>query len=747
MNNKVELLAPAGCEENFYGAINHGADAVYLGLSAFSARKNAGNFTFERLRFVVAYAHLFGVKVYVAVNTVIKNNELGQYFEHIKKALEIGVDAFIIQDLFLGRKLKSYFPNITLHLSTQAGINNLDGAKQAVSYGFSRVILARETPFEEIKKIASIVETEVFVQGALCTCLSGHCYFSSFIGGLSGNRGACRQPCRKLYKYVGKNIQDNMRYALSLSDLSITDKLQDLVNAGVMSFKIEGRMRSFEYVCASCDLYSDLLNGMPLSRAKYENLKRTYNRGGYTEGLGFGQGKEFISDKIQNHAGSIVGVVSAIKGNELILSSLKHKIAVGDCFKVITDGVETGHAMAVEKNGRVCVLFKEGARAGSKLAITKDVSLTSKYKEKQKLHVVEVRATANVGERLMLTINGREYYSDYVVTEAITSSVTKTEIKNNLRKKDVYPFEVIASCSLGGSVFIPKKVMNELRSRAYEDYFYSFATQNVKEFKNEDIISNFACNSVLNNGQCEQITVISNDFGFSKFSGISNLVFCPENYNDEKQFEQFFAQSKKFEGASTYLYVPAFLTSADEKIIAKNLAGFDGIYCESASGMFLARRYKKKFFAGIEMNVTNNLTFNSILSEGANEIALSKELSANEIYKMNEGYVLSLGDIKVMSLIYCPFSKTCSTCKVPSSFTLKDCASREFKVRRYKISQCRFEVYNEKPIKSKFNFTKQIFDFTTYNKNEVNEMIAVYLKGKTNCSLTFTAGNLSKGVE
>ena len=157
MQNSVELLAPCGCEQNFYGAINYGANAIYLGLSDFSARKNAGNFTLDKLKYYVCYAHMFNVKVYVAVNTVIKNGELNKYFKTIGEAYKCGIDAFIVQDLFLGRTLKKLFPGINLHLSTQAGINNLEGAKQAVSYGFSRVILARETQISEIKQIAQFV--------------------------------------------------------------------------------------------------------------------------------------------------------------------------------------------------------------------------------------------------------------------------------------------------------------------------------------------------------------------------------------------------------------------------------------------------------------------------------------------------------------------------------------------------------------------------------------------------------------
>lgn len=746
MRNDVELLAPAGCEENFYGAVNFGADAVYLGLSDFSARKNAGNFTLDRLNFILSYAHLFGVKVYVAVNTVIKNDELKNYFELIKSAYLAGVDAFIVQDLFLGRTLKSLFPNITLHLSTQAGINNVDGAKQALSYGFSRVILARETSLEEIKKITQIIETEVFVQGALCTCFSGHCYFSSFIGGLSGNRGACRQPCRKLYKYEGKGIQDEMRYALSLADLSVQNRLKDLITAGVKSLKIEGRMRSFEYVCAACDFYNSLLLDDEISRLKNENLKRTYNRGGYTEGLAFGQKKNFISDKIQNHAGSVIATVSAIKGNELVLSGLKHKIAVGDCFKILTSGYETGHAMAVEKNGKVCVLFREKAFVGSELSITKDVSLTEKYQNKQKLHPVTVNVTANVGEPLKLTLNGIEYLSDFIVAQALTSSVTKSEIKENLRRVDKYPFEVTPSCSLDGKVFIPKKVMNELRARAYSDYFNSFANQNVKIDKIACFNFDFDSFYATNNSSLNEVTVISSDFSFQSFTGLKNLVFCPNDYNDSELFEKFFAQTQKF-NCEKFLYLPPFLNQKDESIFVSKLDGFDGIYSECASGLFLAKRYKKKFFGGVELNVTNNFTYNALKAEGAYEISLSKELSKQEIANMNSGYVLTFGNIKIMSLMYCPLKKNCKSCKQNDFFTLKDGSSREFKVRRYKLSECRFEVYNEKMLRSKFTFAKQIFDFTTLTGKEINELLNIYLNNQKNEKYTFTSGNLIKGVE
>ena len=745
MQNSVELLAPCGCEQNFYGAINYGANAIYLGLSDFSARKNAGNFTLDKLKYYVCYAHMFNVKVYVAVNTVIKNGELNKYFKTIGEAYKCGIDAFIVQDLFLGRTLKKLFPGINLHLSTQAGINNLEGAKQAVSYGFSRVILARETQISEIKQIAQFVETEVFIHGALCTCFSGHCYFSSFIGGMSGNRGACRQPCRKLYKYQGKNIHDDYRYALSLSDLCLSSRLQELIDAGVKSFKIEGRMRSFEYLCAACDFYRELIDTQNISRTKFENLKRTYNRGGYTEGLAWGQRKNFISDKIQNHAGSVIARVSQIKGNELVLSSLKHKIVVGDCFKIITNGFETGSAIATLKNGKISVVFKQKAFVGSELAITKDASLEQKYRESKKLFRVNAILDAEIGKKLCLTVNGQEYFSEYEPTEAISSPCTKSEIKENLRKVDKYPFEVYASCNLNGSLFIPKKVMNELRARAYGEYFNTFTyldkTQKVAD-NNCDFDINYEDNSIANS---RGITVIGQDFSFKKFKGITNVIFCPEDYSDQKQFERFFSQTSALT-CEKYLYLPPFITANDEKIIANVVGNFDGVYGESASCLFLANRYKKKFFGGIELNVTNNLSYDALVEAGASEVCLSKELNIKELQSMKDGWTLTYGDIKIMSLIYCPFSKRCGDCSASSLFTLCDSDGRKFKVRRFKLSSCRFEVYNEAKLKSKFDFNKKIFDFTTLSGKEIDNLIDDYFNNTNNNSNNFTSGNLVKGV-
>ena len=220
----LEILAPAGNADCANAAIDNGANAVYLGYNKFSARQSAENFDETALCAIVTKAHFCGAKVYVAMNTLIKEDELDDFVSTVSCIWNCGVDAVILQDVLLGKTLKSQNPQLVLHLSTQAGVCSVEGAKFARECGFSRVILARETPLTEIAKIAEIMETEAFVQGALCTCFSGQCYFSSFIGGNSGNRGRCKQPCRKRYSY-NRNGNTEQNYALSLSDLCVGEEI------------------------------------------------------------------------------------------------------------------------------------------------------------------------------------------------------------------------------------------------------------------------------------------------------------------------------------------------------------------------------------------------------------------------------------------------------------------------------------------------------------------------------------------
>ena len=350
-----EILAPAGDKNSAFAAINAGADAVYMGLKQYSARSSAENFDYDSLEEICAYAHAFGVKIYVAMNTLVKDGEIEDFLNGITEAHNRGADAIILSDIFLGKYLKENCPDLNLHLSTQAGVCNVYAARLAKEYGFSRVILSRETDIEDIKAIAEEIETEVFVQGALCTCFSGQCYLSSFAGGNSGNRGKCKQPCRKKYVLEGAAETDPL-YRLSLSDLCVGEGIKKLIDAGVYSFKIEGRMRRPEYVAAAVGYYKKLIENSA-QNSDLSALKRTYNRGNYTKGLAFGQGKSFLSPLVQGHIGEYVGTVKVENGKFICYSP--QKFVKGDGFKILRDGKEIAGATYLSAAGSFCRPVKD----------------------------------------------------------------------------------------------------------------------------------------------------------------------------------------------------------------------------------------------------------------------------------------------------------------------------------------------------------------------------------------------------
>ena len=279
----MELLSPAGSPESVIAAVQNGADAVYLGFGDFNARRGAHNFTPEEFEKAVRYCHLRNCRVYVTMNTLINDREIGAAVNAARLASETGADAILVQDLGLAKVLRRVVPDIPLHASTQMSIHNLAGAEAAAQMGMTRVVLARELSLEEIRFISrhASVETEVFVHGALCFCHSGQCYLSAMIGRRSGNRGMCAQPCRMQYS-LGGRMDD---YPLSLKDNCLADRLQELEDAGVACIKIEGRMKRPEYTGIVTGVYSKLLHEKraPLPEER-ELLTRTFSRNGFTQG-------------------------------------------------------------------------------------------------------------------------------------------------------------------------------------------------------------------------------------------------------------------------------------------------------------------------------------------------------------------------------------------------------------------------------------------------------------------------------
>ena len=720
----IELLAPAGNEECFFAAVNNGADAVYLGLSSFSARKNAANFNEENIGYFVSYAHAVGVKVYVALNTIVKDGELSDFIKTAGVALSAGADALIIQDIFLGKVLKEIYPDCVIHLSTQAGINNLGGAKLAKEYGFSRVILARETKISEIKKIAEEIETEIFVHGALCSSFSGHCYLSSFIGGNSGNRGLCKQPCRK--KYAIETKVGGGEYSFSLADLKLDNKIDEIISSGVASVKIEGRMRTKEYVAAAVRLYR---NAIDKKTADISEIRRTYNRGDYTKGYVFGIDKNIVSDKIQNHCGEFFGKVAKVFKDKITVESSRLS-AIGDGFKILRNGFETGNAVCLAKGRDLA--FKGDVKIGDDVMITRDALLSDKLDSvSEKRKKIKVEAYFAEGEKPKLVTNGISVEDENVLEKAKTSPLTKEQIEDNLHKTDKYPFEIEPCVNVKGNPFIVKSKLNKMRSELYQKVFM----QSVKPLKITDKHFNFLTNYSPSYGG-----VVLSD-GFVKVPENYAFVLRPVSYDDEENIKIILDKID----ADKFLFVPSFLPENDEKRIRELLSLFDGIYADGLSGIGLWKNSSKKIIVGSGLNAFNSVDFYYLNKLGITDIVYSKELSKKESDSITaNGYLFTFGEVKLAEFLYCPFKRDCAKCKRGNSFSVTDETGHKFVLSRYKINgRCRFELLNGDIIKfakNDYNF----FNFTGFSEKEIQAV----LNGDelSDGKYGFTSGNLKRGI-
>lgn len=293
MNNKPEILAPAGSMESLIAAVRCGANAVYLGTKGINARRGATNFTFEELKQAVEYCHARDVKIYLALNILISDSERELAYKTVEAGLSLGVDAFIIQDLGLAKIIHSHFPTARMHASTQCSVNSPEGFKALEKMGFVRAVLPREMSLDEIREIrqATDMELEMFVHGALCMCVSGQCYLSAVLGGRSGNRGLCAQPCR-----LGFSADASRSCDLSLKDLSLIGNINEIAQAGVVSLKIEGRMKRPEYVAAAVTSCKKAIDG-EYSASDENTLKSVFSRTGFTDGYFTGERKDMFGTR------------------------------------------------------------------------------------------------------------------------------------------------------------------------------------------------------------------------------------------------------------------------------------------------------------------------------------------------------------------------------------------------------------------------------------------------------------------
>lgn len=367
--NQVELLAPAGNMAALHAAVTGGADAVYLGLETFNARRGADNFTLETLREACDFAHLRGVSIYVTMNTIILPDEVGEALECVRQAYRAGADGFIVQDIGLAAEISRTLPEASLHLSTQMNTHNLAGVRAAARLGAERITLAREVSLDEIALLCAAaaeegMEVEVFAHGALCVCYSGQCFMSSMIGGRSANRGMCAQACRLPYELQNKALQKSLPspgdHLLSPQDLCTVDRVDDLVAAGAASLKIEGRMKSPEYVFAVTSVYRKALDAAlakenaAITDADRDRLTDAFSRGFTTAYLDGKRGNDIMSYQRPNNRGLFLGRVDEVRDGAAYLKSA-HALTEGDVLEFWTrkgNGTLTLGPVRTDKKGR-----------------------------------------------------------------------------------------------------------------------------------------------------------------------------------------------------------------------------------------------------------------------------------------------------------------------------------------------------------------------------------------------------------
>lgn len=529
---KVELLAPAGNMENLKYAVMAGCDAVYLGLKKFGARAFSSNFSDSEFIEAVNYCHLYGVKVYVTLNTIIYDYEVEDFLETVDFIHKNNVDAVLIQDLGMLDLVRKTYPNLEVHASTQMHIHNLDGVKVLERLGIKRAVLARETSIDTIKYIKenSNIELEVFVHGALCVSYSGECLMSKFIGGRSGNRGECAGACRLSYDVVDdkNNILNKNKYPISTKDLNTIYYIDKLIESGASSLKIEGRMKSREYVYMVVKLYRDTIDNYYKTGKVIVNeddllkLKKIFNRE-YTKGFLFNiKNNELINSYRPNHMGVNVGKVLNYKNGYATILLTDH-VSIGSGLRVLSKNNKDVGILVNEfyknnklvkdayKNDIISIKVHDKVYKDDIVVITNDKSISNDIEEYIKNNKRKVLISGKVSCKLgNITLEVSDGVNNVVVSsnnvfKSINKSTTKEDISIKLNKllNTVYKFNSL-DINIDSNLFIPLKEINWLKNdmvmllndkRLYKiNYVKSKYYIDLPDFKKEELITCYTNN-------------------------------------------------------------------------------------------------------------------------------------------------------------------------------------------------------------------------------------------------------------
>ena len=629
---KVELLAPAGNMDSLKAAVMAGCDAVYLGGVLFGARAFAGNFTNEEIVDAINYAHLYGVKVYVTINTIIYDSEVERFLDYVRFLHKNNVDAVIIQDIGMFDLLRKKFPNLELHASTQMNIHNYDGALLAKKLGFKRVVMARETPIDVIKKIKEEIdiEIEVFIHGALCVSYSGECLLSALVGKRSGNRGTCAQICRKKYDFYDddKNKLNTNNYLLSTKDLCTLKYIDKLIEIGVDSLKIEGRMKRSPYVYLVTKTYRKVIDNyyntgkLKIDENDIIELKKMFNRN-FTKGFMLNEdNNNFTYDKRPNNIGIEVGqVISKVK-NDLKIK-LTYDVSVHDGLRILDDKEDKGlvinkmfinnkSVLEAKKGDVITLKYDKYVEKNSKVLLTSSKkqldSISEAIKNQERFIYVDLNFTAKENENLKLTItdglNTVTEMLDKTPMRAINKETSFDVIKKQLSKlgNTVYKARSI-TLNLDDNLFINIKDINEIRRRAI---------------------------SKLNEKRLYKIDFVEKDYtiGVPDFPSIKQtaVLVNKENESLKDKYDLIYTEDEKTKDEDSIIVLPRII---NEHPFIKNT-----VMIGDFGGLLKYDNFQTNF----SFNVVNSYSVAFLHSLGAKLVTLSYELSLSQIKNMIEIY-------------------------------------------------------------------------------------------------------------
>ncbi|MBQ8298554.1 MAG: U32 family peptidase [Clostridia bacterium] len=774
MYKNVELLAPAGTYEAFLAAVENGANAVYMGGKLFNARANASNFDIDELRKIVEYAHLRNVKIHITMNTLLDDAEISDALDFAYEIYKIGVDAVIVQDIGLAKVLHEHIPNLELHASTQLSTHNLEGVNELAKIGFSRVVLARELSIEEIKYIVENTDTEIeiFAHGAQCISYSGQCLMSSMIGDRSGNRGKCAQPCRLPYKLIKNKNEIGSGYLLSPKDLSTLEILKEIPN--VASLKIEGRMKSPEYVATVIGTYRKYLdkikesNELEISDEDKQDLLQIFNRGGFSKAYLKGKtGRDVMCYEKPKHWGTYVGKVTAYDGKRYITLDDISKINIGDGIEVWNGSNNSPSTIVSEivknKIGRI----HGEIQVGDKVYKTSDKALNQKARETfsrgfVRKSNVSVSLKILKDENIVVKINDFEFSSNVVPEVAQNQSLNEEKIKNQFCKTGNTPFEILKfDLNLDDGLFLPISKLNEIRRNSFEEYEKYLIS---KMSKNVDITKLSGITPYRQ--RSKEVSVFFNILRdeYLNLKNVDNFYFAFKDAIKNIDLIQ------KFEGKK-FILLPSITKANYAKLIKNNVSAL----ASKVDGFVLSNIGQLEYFSEIDTNLIANYTFNTFNSYtidelqllGFNMVTLSPELAKPQINSLGgtlKREIIAYGNTCVMTSEYCPVgaiagkftsknkcSMPCKTCydnKNSDKYFLRDRMNMDFRILPDNID-CQSRIFNAKTTSietSDLNVDSIRLDIIDEPLSEVQKIVDTHRSGKKLSGEKYTNGHLNRPV-